>query len=229
MTRPELILLHGALGSKAQFENLVPLLNSDFRVHAFDFSGHGEKEFDNDFSIDQFVADVEAFMKTEGISKADFFGYSMGGYVALKLASVRSEKVGRIVTLGTKFDWTPSTAANEVKLLNPDKIEEKIPKFAAMLVARHGQDDWKGVMNRTAQMMLNLGDQPAISAEVLNRITSEVVVSLGAQDNMVTPEESAWACRELSNARFEIVPDFVHPIEKLPVDGLAQIIRNFLV
>ena len=58
-----------------------------------------------------------------GIGRSDITvspGHSMGGYVALKLALKRPELVDRIITLGTKFNWTPEVAAKEVKMLNPD-------------------------------------------------------------------------------------------------------------
>ncbi len=38
-----LILLHGALGSKAQFKNLCDLLSPNLKIHSLNFSGHGEK------------------------------------------------------------------------------------------------------------------------------------------------------------------------------------------
>ena len=54
----------------------------------------------------------------------------MGGYVALQLANKHPKYVQKIITLGTKFAWDKETAAKEVKMLNPEKIEEKIPAFA---------------------------------------------------------------------------------------------------
>jgi pimeloyl-ACP methyl ester carboxylesterase len=51
----------------------------------------------------------------------------MGGYVALKTAVLHPGRIEAIVTLGTKFHWDPENASNEVRMLNPEKIEEKVP------------------------------------------------------------------------------------------------------
>ena len=40
MTNPDLLLLHGAAGSAAQFEPLSPALSDHFRVRYFDFPAH---------------------------------------------------------------------------------------------------------------------------------------------------------------------------------------------
>lgn len=42
MSKPDLMLLHGALGSRAQFSSLEPVLGETFRVHTLDFEGHGD-------------------------------------------------------------------------------------------------------------------------------------------------------------------------------------------
>lgn len=228
MTKPPLVLLHGALGSQEQFQRLRPLLQANYEVHTLDFSGHGPKRSDTPFSIELFAHDVEMFMAENAIEKADFFGYSMGGYVALKLALDKPGMVRRLLTLGTKFDWTPISAAKEVKMLNPEKIEEKVPKFAEMLASRHGTGDWKNMMNKTAQMMLDLGAKPVLAEAKLKEIESQVFITLGEKDNMVGIDESRWACEHLAKAQFEQVDGFVHPIEQVDADRLYQLIRNFL-
>lgn len=122
-----LVLLHGAVGAKSQFAELVPLLESHFEVITLDFEGHGTADLtDRPFKIEHFA---ENALNMAGSEKFDVFGYSMGGYVALYLALYQPERVGRVFTLATKFDWTPVTAEKEVKLLDADKILQKIPQY----------------------------------------------------------------------------------------------------
>lgn len=42
MGRPHLLLLHGALGAKTQFQTLIPYLQEYFTLHSFDFEAHGQ-------------------------------------------------------------------------------------------------------------------------------------------------------------------------------------------
>src|SRR5688572_11472647 len=109
--KDNLILLHGALGSQEQLVELKTLLSEEFNVLLLDFSGHGGMEFDGPFSIDLFVADTIHLMDTHQLSVAHIFGYSMGGYVALKLAHDHPGRADKIITLGTKYSWSPESAA----------------------------------------------------------------------------------------------------------------------
>ena len=49
------------------------------------------------------------------------FGYSMGGYAALLLEAMSPGTLGGVVTLGTKFEWTP-TDLGAAPLLTAQKL-----------------------------------------------------------------------------------------------------------
>jgi|TARA_R110000782_G_scaffold1119_1_gene4043 pimeloyl-ACP methyl ester carboxylesterase len=132
-----LLILHGAIGSKSQFNSLASLLNNQFNIHLLNFSGHGGEAFKENFNIPQFADDVLVYLEQQKVESIDIFGYSMGGYVALYLAKNHPEKVNKIITLGTKLSWTPDIAAKETKMLVAEKMEEKIPAFAEILKTRH--------------------------------------------------------------------------------------------
>src|SRR5690606_24344812 len=117
-----LLLLHGALGSSEQFLPLQEILSSDREVFTMDFEGHGKSESKGNFTIELFTQNVIDFLKENKILKVDIFGYSMGGYVALNLASNYTDLAGKIITLGTKFDWPTAFAEKEIKMLNPHQI-----------------------------------------------------------------------------------------------------------
>jgi pimeloyl-ACP methyl ester carboxylesterase len=215
-----LTLLHGALGSKAQMAPLAAALNGAFHVHVLDFSGHGGREIPDALSMDVFVQDVLSFLDVEGIEQTHFFGYSMGGYVALKLAAAHPARVGRIMTFATKYDWTPDGAAREARMLDPEKIEEKVPKFAHMLQARHLPADWKTLCRRTADLMIALGNGAAFQPGEL-KLSHPALITVGDQDNMVTIAESEVMAGSLANGHFELLNGFTHLMEQADVQLLA--------
>src|SRR3989337_1116282 len=134
MSKKPLLLLHGALGSVDQFAEIQNLLSTDFDLLTLNFSGHGGNPIDQDFTINLFVKDILNFLEEKQMDAIDVFGYSMGGYVALKLASENPGLLNKIMTLGTKFNWTKESADKEVKMLNPDVIEETFPKLPNSLI-----------------------------------------------------------------------------------------------
>lgn len=222
-----LLLLHGALGSAAQFDSLKTLLPEDREVYAPNFPGHGGAPAQGAFSIAGFGEFLQKYLSDNDLSQVDIFGYSMGGYVALHLARHHPDLVNRTFTLGTKFDWTPETAAREMTMLDPEKIEAKVPAFASILAERHTPADWKDVLRRTADMIYGLGAGSGLAPEDMAAITCPVVVGLGEHDNMVTPEESKAAANLLPNGTFNILPGCKHPIEQTDVVLLAKRLKEF--
>src|SRR5262245_29236835 len=139
-----LLMLHGAIGAKDQLEPLAAGLRDTYLVHAINFSGHGGASFpDNGFSISRFAQDAISYIQQNNIKSVNIFGYSMGGYVAVFLARHYPQLTSRIITLATKFHWDQTIAANEIQMLDSNRIVEKIPSFAKTLEKRHFPNDWK--------------------------------------------------------------------------------------
>jgi esterase/lipase len=229
----KLLLLHGAIGAASQFDKLKEELKGKFEIYTMNFSGHGGDPIPDKFSIELFADDVINFLDKNKFENINVFGYSMGGYVALYIASLHKNKVNRIFTTATKFDWNEESSVKESKMLNPAKIEEKIPAFAKTLEKRHApqepSDNWKIVLNKTAEMMIDLGKKPVLSDDVLDKIENEVLISVGDKDTMVTLEETANAAGKLKNGKLFIFSDTEHPIEKMETKKLSEEIIKFFV
>ena len=167
------------------------------------------------------------FIDKSRLDGINVYGYSMGGYVALYIARHYPGKINKIFTTATKFDWNDESSIKESRLLNPEKIEEKIPKFAEELKHRHSPEDWKIVLNKTAEMMINLGKNPLLKDEDLHRIENKVRVSVGDRDSMVSIEETKEVYKKLKNGSLLVLPDTPHPIEKISLDRLTYEIVNY--
>jgi pimeloyl-ACP methyl ester carboxylesterase len=227
--RSNLLILHGAIGSSQQLEPIAERLGEDFRVILYNFTGHGGKPIpDEPFSIRMFGEELKSLIEKSRLAPCNIFGYSMGGYVALYVARHYPGIIGKVFTLGTKFDWNEETSTHEVKLLNPAKIEEKIPAFAKLLAERHAPEDWKRVLEKTAQMMINLGKKSELTYEELEGLENEVTVAVGDKDNMVSISETERAFRHLKNSKMLVMPDTLHPIEKVDDERLVFELKRFI-
>lgn len=222
-----LLMLHGAIGSVDQLIPLKEELRSEFEVYSFNFPGHGGTGPFESFSMDAFAKATLDFIKTYQLKNLPVFGYSMGGYVALYLESMYPGTFQKVITLGTKYEWSEEIAAKEVKMLQPDIIEQKIPAFAQQLANRHGATEWKNVLDKTASLLISLGKHPSLSPAVLHKINCPTLVLLGEKDNMVSVEETQNAAVALTNGRYELLPNAMHPIEQISVSILAEKIKTF--
>ncbi len=93
------VLVHGLGGRAEDWAGLMPQLVRDHhRVYALDLPGYGRSEWPANaaYSIPEQVALVEAFLDSRGLASTDLAGWSMGGWVAMRLALDQPQRVRRL-------------------------------------------------------------------------------------------------------------------------------------
>lgn len=224
----DILLLHGAIGAEDQFSSLRQYLSAEaYRIHSFNFSGHGGKPMSEPLSIKLFASETLSYIREQSLNNVLVFGYSMGGYVAMYLSSLYPDLIGKIATLGTKYQWSPEIAAKEIKMLRPEIIEEKIPTFAAALAKRHGAEQWKPLLKATGDMLIELGNNPLLNDGVFSKIHTKVLLLIGEKDNMVSLQETQSTHEQLSNSSMAVLADTAHPIEQINAAYLAEKLLPF--
>lgn len=228
MPKP-LILLHGALSSKNQFDGLLPLLQTETKM-ALDFPGHGffALEREDDFTLEGFARSVISVMDQQDIQQADVLGYSMGGYVAIYLCINYPERFNKIITLATKYQWSPEVAASETGKLSPQVLLEKAPAFVEQLKKLHPATPWETLLERTASFMHQLGRNDYLAVQHLSAVPHQVLVSIGDRDKMVTLDETVKAYKAFPHGQLAVLPDTPHPLERMNLHRLAQLVNPFL-
>lgn len=224
-----LLLLHGAIGAKDQLNKLAETLEKNHHVHLLNFAGHGGEQIpEESFSIDLFAQNILDYLQQQNIEQTNIFGYSMGGYVGMYIAKFYPEKINRLITLATKFYWDAVTAAKEIKMMDATTIEEKVPAFANELGQRHAPQNWKIVLQKSAEMLYELGKNNVLKDEHYKDISKPCLLMLGDRDKMVTLDETINVYKQLPNAQFCILPNTQHPIDRTDKNLLAYMINHFL-
>lgn len=216
-----MFFLHGALGSATQFNPLLQHLSGI----AHHFPGHGPNPIDAPYSMAGFAKSVLEAMDEQGIQQTEIFGYSMGGYVALYLAAHHPERVSRVITLGTKLDWSPDVAAGMNRMFDPEKIAAKVPQFAEKLAAEHA--DWQGVCRATATFLDVLGHGGGLSDTEFSSIQCPVTIGWGDQDNVVTEVESRRVAGLIPKGEMVVLPGVKHPLEQVATEALVQYVEQY--
>lgn len=149
-----LILVHG-LGARGEdWSPLIPsLAAAGFHVYVPDLLGYGRSaKPDVDYTITLEEELVAHFMQALQIEHADVGGWSMGGWIALKLAADRPELVDRLIVLDSAgvyfpptFDatlFTPTDAAglsHLIAMLTPQS--RPLPEFASRAAIKRLQEN----------------------------------------------------------------------------------------
>ncbi|GAA3930703.1 alpha/beta fold hydrolase [Hymenobacter algoricola] len=227
--KPHLLLLHGALGSAKQLQPLARDLAQYCQVHTFSFSGHGGRPLVADeFTMLGFAREVQQYISQQQLPAVHVFGYSMGGYAALLSALLVPGTIKSITALGTKFDWSPAMVAAETRLLDPAKIQEKVPQFGEQLERTHAPTPWSAVVEATAAMLRQLANDPPLTAASLADIRIPVQVLVGELDKTAGVDASAQFAASLPYATCETIMNTPHPLERVNPDFLAGRIVGFI-
>ena len=88
----------GVIGRFAAFEQPLPALAKTRQVIAVELQAHGHTaDIDRPSSFEQMADDVAALIKHLGLERADLFGFSLGGGVALQTAIRHPQVVRKLV------------------------------------------------------------------------------------------------------------------------------------
>lgn len=231
---PTILVVHGALGSAEQLQPVAQELAKIGTVINVELVGHGSTPVPSfaNFDMEAFWHQLRAEVKRANLPENDkpyVFGYSMGGYAALALESMHPNTFAGILTLGTKFAWTPALALRECSRLDPAIIAEKVPKFAQILEQRHRDaGGWEHVLTKTGGVLARLGDSPLLTKESLARVEARVCIAVGEKDDTVSADEAREYAGFVPNGSSEVIPDAPHPIERVPVAAISQLMEKLI-
>ena len=220
------LLLHGALGTKADLDPLKNhLQNKGCEVHSFSFSGHDHKS-PTEYNITRFAYETETYIRLNGLEPCHVFGYSMGAYIALYLSIHQPQLISSISSYGTKFDWSQESVSKETALLVPEIMQEKIPAFVEQLQIKHG-DAWSEVVKQTADLMRDIGQKQYLQETTLALVKHPVLLGLGNKDHMVTESETAKVTQYLPNAKRFFLHDGKHSLNSVNAEQLSELLLDF--
>ncbi|TRX59196.1 alpha/beta hydrolase [Fulvivirga sp. M361] len=102
-TQP-ILLLHGAYATLSLWGNFITELSKSRQVIALDFQGHGRTpDIDRPITYEHLADDVFSLIKHLNLEKADVFGYSMGGAVALQLGIRHPQLINKMVAASASY------------------------------------------------------------------------------------------------------------------------------
>ena len=111
---PAIVLTHSFLCDGSLFTHQVAALERTHRVINIDLRGHGRSgPSESPYTIYDLVDDVVAVLDAEGVASAIWMGLSIGGFLSLRAALTRPERVRALVLIDA--DAGPETAWKKLK------------------------------------------------------------------------------------------------------------------
>jgi non-heme chloroperoxidase len=218
-----IIFIHAYADSWFSFSRVLNLLSPDYHAFAPDKRGHGESDRPRCcYTVDDFVADVDAFMDAVGVGVATLVGHSSGGMIAQRVALTHPHRVSHLVTIGSPATLLTNEAvmqaADEIRPLrdpiSPGFIREfqegaiyhSVPEeFMSGLVseslkvpARVWRDYYQGVV-------LTIDHWAR-----LREIAAPTLMLWGERDSLFTVEEQDRVVEAIPDAALRVYPETGH-------------------
>jgi pimeloyl-ACP methyl ester carboxylesterase len=196
-----LVIIHGLGGRGEDFANLMPKFAAQgFHVYAPDLLGYGQsdKPADSDFSITTEEHVVTDFMDAVHLPHAYIIGWSMGGWVALKLALDAPQRVDRIAvydSVGIVFQtdadaalFEPADGAGVARLIHALSPTMAVPPPFAQrdIIRKVKEKSW--VIDRSMAAMRSGRD---VVDSTLPGMKPPLLIVYGAQDVLTPPSVGA--------------------------------------
>ncbi|MFT4039351.1 MAG: alpha/beta hydrolase, partial [Thermomicrobiales bacterium] len=216
------LLLHGGLGSTAEFDGLVPdLLAAGYRTVAMDSRGRGRSTWDGEpFTYEQMADDAVALLDHLGITQTDLVGWSDGGNIGLILGIHHPERLQRAVIYGANF--TPDG------FFGPE-VSDQMPPFEDFVDVYQRVSPQPDRFFEVLDILTALyGVAPDLSEEELGSITVPMLILDGAEEEMIKPDQPVRMAELIPGAELIIMPGTGHfaPIAKR--DEFNQIVLQYL-
>jgi pimeloyl-ACP methyl ester carboxylesterase len=190
-----LVVLHGAYMTIETMGEIVPSLAESRQVIAVELQGHGRTaDIDRPLSYEQMADDVSALLAETGIDKADVFGYSMGGGVALQVA-IRHPEVVRKLVVGSA-SYTSDSMYPELLAMIPTITPEVFagsPIEEAYLRTAPNPEDFPNLVAKLKQLDM---EPYAWPPEDIRGISAPTLLIIGDSD-AIRPEHAAELFRML--------------------------------
>lgn len=235
-----LVLLHGGLITiDLTFGQLIPTLAQSRQLIAVELEGHGHTAgTDRPLSYEQMADDTVALLQELGVSQADFFGFSLGGGVALQVAIRQPDLVRKLVIASAPFQaegWH-AEILGAMAALNPEAAAamEATPLYEAYARAAPQPEDWPTLVTKVGQLTTGGYDWSADVAA----ITAPTLLIYGDADS-VRPEHIVELLELLgggvvgdlgqtATVQLAVLPGTAHSAVPTRADLLLAVIVPFL-
>ena len=239
---PTVILIHGLGGTLNIWDPIVSVLEHRFSVLRYDLRGHGQSDVPaGDWSLEDFVIDLESIFNNESVPYAHLVGFSLGGLIVQQFALSYPERVGQLTILSAVAGRTNAERQNvqerirnlekgdlstnielalerwfspEFRQDHPERVQKRIAELRATSPAGYFQ----------AYRVFVLSDL----AQHLSQIQCETLVMTGEHDPGSNVRMARLMHESIPNSQLEILPNLRHSVLVESPQLIAEKLDSFL-
>jgi len=246
-----IILLHGSSADLHTWQPWADGLSDTHRIIRFDQVGHGLTGADpaHDYSLENFVSDIDEVADALGLDSFILGGNSMGGSHAVAYALAHPERVDGLIlvdasgadivheskgNIGFTIARTPVLNRLMEHITPRSLIAQSLEQSVSNqdIVTEEAVDRYWELLrypgNRTATLRRFSVNRTPFPAEDVATITAPTLVIWGDEDALISVDAAAWFDEHLPAASLVIYEGIGHiPQEEAPQASIADV-KNWL-
>lgn len=246
-----LTILHGLYGSSDNWNNISKLLSDEFKVIAVDLPNHGKSPKTDEFNLSFLSDSVYDFLKEKNIQKTHLLGHSLGGKIALEIASKYPQIVDKLIIvdiaprnyLKNEFEEREnhekiinilknvdlSKYKNRSDALNELMKIEKTGKLKMFLMKnikrnKNGDLEWKINIKAISDNLSQILNQFDTKIE---NIKNEILFIKAENSPYINAKDIEFIKQNFKKAKIKIIPDTTHWIHIEKPKTLVKEIKKF--
>jgi pimeloyl-ACP methyl ester carboxylesterase len=242
------VMLHGSgpgVSAMANWQHNIGALSQRFHVFAPDIVGFGATKRPDDiiYSLRTWTDHVWAFLDAHGIERAAIVGNSLGGRIALQMATDRPDRITKMVLMGAPgvgMTLTEGLAALRAYQPSHEAMRDLLRNYFAVdptmitddLVAiRYEASVANGAYDAYRAMFFDprhAGSELGITAEEVRAIATPALLVHGREDKVVPMQVSVTMLGLLPNADLHVFSACGHWTQIERADEFSALVADCL-
>jgi esterase len=239
---PKMLLVHGMTGNGHAWDTFARSLMDEYHILALDLRGHGDSEWSKEqaYKTKDLVAEIDGFVDGLSLDRFVYVGHSMGAHNGLGYASMRPDKVEKLVMV----DYAP---ARENPITQPAAPAPDSFSSIDEVVASYQQNNRTTppeTLRQRATWSTRRGDDgmyrfkhdPAVRINwdsedlwgIVSKVSSPTLLMRGGESTSISQEYALKAVKALPKGQFVEIPGAGHSIMLDQPKAFEDAVRSFL-
>ena len=228
--RPALLVLHGGFGNLENFNTILPDLEKKFKVIGIDNRGQGKSTLGSKaLTYEQMQKDVERVLEHLNIVALSIIGFSDGGIVAYRLASLTSLKIEKLVTIGSSWHLKNIEPVKEIFLkITGESWRKKFPDTYDAYQRLNPEPNFDVLAQSVINMWLD-SNSSGRPNEAVKNISCPLLIVRGDDDHLVSREAVVELSGLVKRSTLLNIPFAGHAAFEDQKEIFATILNEFLL
>lgn len=184
-----LLVLHGGFGNLEDFNSFLPDLSREFKIIGIDSRGHGKSTLGSKpLTYEELQTDVQRILEHLNINTLRIIGFSDGGIVAYRLASLTSLNIEKLVTIGSGWHLKNIEPVREMFLkITGESWRKKFPSTYEAYQKLNPEPDFDLFAQFVIKMWLD-ANSSGYPNEAIQNISCPLLMVRGDKDHLLPIE-----------------------------------------